>query len=69
MSCRAIVDENSCSGHGDCADVAPSIFRVDGDLAEVIADGPLELLIEAAESCPAAAISVIDPSSGEHLYP
>ncbi len=24
MNCRARVDENSCSGHGDCVDVAPS---------------------------------------------
>jgi len=69
MNCKARVDENSCSGHGDCVDVAPTIFRLDDDLAEVIADGPLELLIEAAEACPAAAISVIDPSSGEQFYP
>ncbi len=69
MNCRAMVDENNCCGHGDCADVAPSIFRVEDDLAEVIADGPLELLIEAAEACPAGAISVVDGSSGEQLYP
>jgi len=69
MNCRAIVDENSCSGHGDCVDVAPGIFRLEDDIAVVTADGPIELLIAAAEACPAAAISVVDPSSGEKLYP
>jgi ferredoxin len=49
--------------------VAPSIFRLDDDLATVIADGPVDLLIEAAESCPAAAIAVIDIESGDQLFP
>jgi ferredoxin len=69
MNCRAIVDENSCSGHGDCVDVAPSIFRLDDDIAEAIAEGPADLLIEAAVSCPAAAITLVDSSSGEQIYP
>ncbi len=69
MNSRARVDENSCSGHGDCVDVAPSIFRLDDDIAEVVADGPVELLIEAAEACPAAAISVVDADTGEQIFP
>lgn len=69
MNCRAVVDENSCSGHGDCVDAAPSIFRLEDEIAEVIADGPEDLLIRAAEACPAAAISVFDPASGEQIYP
>ncbi len=69
MNCRAVVDENSCSGHGDCVDVAASIFRLDDDIAEVVADGPAESLIEAAEACPAAAISVVDADTGEQIYP
>lgn len=69
MNCKAQVDENSCSGHGDCVDVAPSVFRLDDDIAEVVADGPVELLTEAAEACPAAAISVVDIDTGEQLFP
>ena len=69
MNCRARVDENSCSGHGDCVDVAPSVFRLDDDIAEVMADGPAESLIEAAEACPAAAISVVDADTGKQIYP
>jgi len=54
MNCRARVDENSCSGHGDCVDVAPSIFRPDDDIAE---------------ARPAAAISVLDIETGEQIFP
>jgi ferredoxin len=38
-------------------------------VARVVGDGPRELLIEAAESCPAGAISVVDTETGEQLYP
>ena len=68
MGCIAKVDEMSCSAHGDCALVAPGVFEVD-DVARVVGDGPRELLIEAAESCPAGAISVVDSETGEQLYP
>ncbi len=68
MRCIAKVDELECSAHGDCALVAPSVFAVD-DVARVVGDGPRELLIEAAESCPSAAISVFDADSGAQLYP
>ncbi len=49
--------------------MAPSIFRLNDDIAEVVADGPVEMLIEAAEACPAAAITVVDLDSGEQLFP
>jgi ferredoxin len=68
MACIAKVDEMSCSAHGDCALVAPGVFDVD-DVARVVGDGPRDLLIEAAESCPAGAISVVDTETGEQLYP
>jgi len=54
MNCRARVDENSYRGHGDCVDVAPSIFRLDGEIAE---------------ACPATVISVLDIETGEQLFP
>ncbi|MCO5316259.1 MAG: ferredoxin [Solirubrobacterales bacterium] len=69
MNCRAEVDANSCSGHGDCVAAAPTIFRLEDEIAEVLNDGPEDLLIKAAESCPAAAIAVFDGSSGEQIYP
>lgn len=64
----AKVDEFACSAHGDCADIAPGVFRVD-DIAMVIGDADLDLLVRAAEACPAAAISVVDADTGEQFYP
>jgi ferredoxin len=68
MKCVAKVDGPSCIAHGDCALLAPSVFEVD-EVARVIGDAPLEVLIEAAESCPAGAISVVDADTGEQIYP
>lgn len=69
MTYRAKIDEDSCAGHGDCVEVAPEMFRLDGDIAEVIADGPFDRVLEAAEACPAMAVAVIEIETGEQLYP
>ncbi len=68
MRCIATIDAAACSAHGDCAVVAPGVFEVD-DVAQVVGDGPRELLVEAAESCPAAAIYVVDADTNEQIYP
>jgi ferredoxin len=68
MSYIAKVDPDECSAHGDCVDVAPQVFRLD-DVAEVIGTGPDDLILEAAEACPAVAISVIDDETGETVFP
>jgi len=62
------IDEGACAAHGDCADIAPDVFRVD-DVAVVIGTGPDELILDAAEACPSAAISVVDSETGETVYP
>lgn len=62
------VDPNECSAHGDCVDVAPQVFRLD-DVAEVIAPGPDDLQLEAAEACPAVAITLVDSETGETVFP
>ena len=54
-----IVDENICCAHGDCAVIAPDLFRVE-DVAIVLGPGPDALVEEAARSCPAGAIEVVD---------
>ena len=66
MRCIAKIDDAACSAHGDCALIAPGVFEVE-DIARVVGDGPRELLIEAAESCPAAAISVVDTDTGAEI--
>jgi len=62
------IDKNACSAHGDCAEIAPQVFAL-GETATVIGGGPDELILEAAEACPALAISVIDSETGETVFP
>jgi len=68
MTYTAVVDPSECSAHGDCVEVAPQVFRME-ETAVVIGDAPAELLLEAAEACPAVAISIVDRDSGETIYP
>jgi ferredoxin len=68
MTLIPTVDPNECSAHGDCVDIAPQVFRLD-DTAEVIGTGPDELILEAAEACPAVAITLVDSETGETLFP
>jgi ferredoxin len=68
MTYRAVVDPNECSAHGDCVEIAPGVFRLD-DVAVVIGAGTPEQVLEAAETCPAVAISVIDEETGETVFP
>jgi ferredoxin len=35
----------------------------------VIGNGPHELILEAAEACPAVAISIVDEATGETVFP
>lgn len=69
MTLVPVIDTMSCALHGDCADVAPEIFDLDGDIAEVIGTGPDETIIAAAKACPSSAISVVDPGTGAQVYP
>ena len=68
MAHMAKVDEFSCSAHGDCALVAPEVFRID-DIAEVVGTAPVDVLVKAAEACPAMAITVVDEDTDEQVYP
>ena len=54
-----VVDEGACCGHGDCAVVAPHLFRVE-DVAIVLGPGDEDTVRAAALACPAAAIEVAD---------
>lgn len=68
MSYVARIDRSACSAHGDCVDIAPEVFELD-ETAVVIGDGPDELILSAAEACPALAITVLDSETGETVYP
>lgn len=68
MSYVAKVDPNACSAHGDCVEIAPQVFVL-GEIAEVIGTAPEDVLLAAAEACPAVAISVVDEETGACVYP
>jgi ferredoxin len=69
MSYVPSIDASACSAHGDCAVVAPHVFEVGGETATVIGSGTPDEVLEAAEACPAAAITVVDSDTGEQIYP
>ena len=58
----AIVDKQTCTGCGLCADSCPEVFELVDDLAKVIANpvpGEAEdACREAADECPVEAISI-----------
>jgi ferredoxin len=68
MSYVPIIDPDACSAHGDCVELAPEVFRLD-ETATVIGTGPPELILEAAETCPAVAITVVDQETGDTVFP
>lgn len=68
MSCIATIDDSACSGHGDCAAIAPTVFAVE-EVAVVIGEGPDDLIVAAAEACPALAITVTDSENGAVVFP
>ena len=68
MTLVPVIDDNACSAHGDCEDIAPEIFRLD-DVAVVIGGGPDELMLAAAEACPSSAIRIVEQETQQQVYP
>lgn len=56
------IDADLCTGCGLCPDIAPEVFELNGEVAEVIANpvpaGAEDKAREAAESCPVEAIII-----------
>jgi len=66
------IDRDKCSGEGVCVDIAPEVFRLDDeDTAEVIdpVGAARDIVIDAAQSCPQSAITVVEIGTGEQLVP
>ena len=66
------VDHDICVGNAMCITIATKAFELNDDRQAVGAnpDGDTEeLILEAAENCPVAAIKVIDAETGEQLFP
>lgn len=66
------VDHDICVGNAMCITIATNAFELNEERQAVSAnpDGDTEeLILEAAENCPVAAITVTDADSGEKLFP
>ncbi len=66
------VDHDICVGNAMCITIATKAFELNDERQAVGAnpDGDTEeLILEAAENCPVAAITVNDADSGEQLFP
>lgn len=65
------VDREVCISAGDCVKIAPNTFELDAEGKSVVKNASgdsLEKVLEAAKSCPVAAIKVFD-DNGKQLWP
>jgi ferredoxin len=61
MPAKISIDRNKCVGAGACAAIAPEVFQLDDEDKSVVIDpegAAIEDVKEAAERCPAGAITV-----------
>ena len=66
------VDHDICVGNAMCVTIATKAFALNEERQSIPADPDSdteELILEAAENCPVAAITVTDADSGEQLFP
>ena len=59
---RIEIDRSLCSGYGTCIDLAPELFELDDDVVAValVAETDAPAAIDAARSCPMAAITLVE---------
>ena len=59
---KAIVDKETCTGCGLCEDTCPQVFKINDNIAEVIAakvpPDAMDCAQQAAEECPVEAIAI-----------
>ncbi|MBO0654342.1 ferredoxin [Streptomyces triculaminicus] len=62
MAWRVAVDRSRCMGSGICTALAPSAFALDGERSRPLSEetAPDEALLDAADSCPAGAVTVTE---------
>ncbi len=66
------VDHNLCVGNQMCVSIATRALTLNDDRQAIPADVDADteaVIMEAAEQCPMAAISVTDSDTGEQLFP
>ena len=69
MKLIAQIDDGACIGQGDCVGLAPGVFILEHDTAEIAQPGTDEQLRQAARACPTGAILLFDHDTGEEVDP
>jgi ferredoxin len=66
------IDRELCYGFGDCVSSAPDVFELDADEKAIVVDtnaASRDDLVEAAANCPVNAITIVDATTGETIFP
>lgn len=69
---KITVNKARCIASGDCVEIAPGVFKLDSEeKSEVYNEtgAPDNVIMAAARGCPAKAITVVDQTTGEQLFP
>ena len=69
---KVTVNLARCIASGDCAEIAPGVFRLDNDGKSEVYNpsGAADaVVLAAARACPAKAILVIDEEDGSQIVP
>ena len=70
-SLTVVVDRDLCIGNQSCVNVAPEVFALDSDqIVHVLPAAPAidkARLVEACESCPVSALSLLDENGDVHV--
>jgi ferredoxin len=69
---RVTIDDSLCIGSGGCVLRAPDAFELDVYRQSCVRHELLpvsDLILDAAESCPVEAISILDEDSGKPVFP
>lgn len=69
---KIVVDRNLCIGAATCVAIAPKAFQLDNEAKAIILpsanDETDQSLLDAAKSCPVAAI-ILSDETGAQVYP
>ncbi len=69
---KVTVLRDACIGAASCIAFSPDVFQLDTESKAVINAGAtdtLENLLQAAQSCPTAAIVIVDSETNKQLWP
>lgn len=72
MKYQITIDRNLCIGAATCVAVAPKAFALDNEAKAILlptaGEESDEMILEAAKSCPVAAI-ILKDETGKQVYP